>query len=100
MSVTTFLKEFQVYLIAYEQFVAPIAKSCARGEHLVTVAKTDSVKVATYHCCDGIRGTVTHSCIEHFLVVGVFHPRRHIHPIGCAVGTRQHSGVYCKERIS
>ena len=64
MSVASLLEEVQFGLIAQGDFVRTIQHPDSRCEHLVGIAQTNAVELATEEESSGDVGTVAHSSIE------------------------------------
>ena len=95
MSVASLLAEVQRGLIAHEQLMASLTQTDSRiGVGFVTVPQTDTMKNTSDECCHGIGGTLSHTCIELFILMLVLQTSRHIHPIGRTICASQDRGVY------
>lgn len=100
MFILSFFIKVECSLISDEKLVAAVAHVDGRGVHLIAVAYVDAVEAAAHQHRNRVCGAVRHAPVEHFLVVCIDQPARHVASPGHPVGAQQHRRMYCKKRIS
>ena len=86
MFVLSFFCHVDIHLVAYEEFMTAIAYADGRCVHLVAVSDVEPMETASYECCDGIGGTVSHAQVHASVLMLVLQTCRDVstiaHPVG------------------
>ena len=90
MFILSFFHQIDVYLVTHKQFMASVARVYRGGVKLIAITCHDAMETSPYHKCHGVIGGISHTTIEHLLVISIDKATRNITSPCHTIRTKQH----------